>query len=273
MDIVSVQSRVAWGYVGNAVAVPTIQAFGLHVWPVDTVRLAHHPGHGKATPVVTPPSELAETLAAVLARASQPLLLLGYLGAADQGPAVLEAAAAAGTPLVVDPAFGDTAEGTYVKPDIVDFYRHAVREADWALPNAYELSILSGRTVGGLDDAVAAAKELLSDNGQGLVVTSVPDGGKLANLLVTRDTSVVARVNARKLRAKGTGDMLSAAFCAGLANGRKPAEALADAVAVVDIAVRDAEARDATELDMPEILLKIGARANRTRTHKHGPNQ
>ena len=45
MDVLSFQSRVAWGYVGNAVAVPMIQHFGLNAWPIDTVVLSHHPGH------------------------------------------------------------------------------------------------------------------------------------------------------------------------------------------------------------------------------------
>lgn len=265
-DIVSVQSRVSWGYVGNAVAVPTAQAFGVHAWPVDTVRLAHHPGHGRTPAAVTPAKELAATLETVLKQVPQPaLVLLGYLGTAEQGPAVLKAAEASGAMLVIDPAFGDRPEGVYVKPDIVDFHRSAAAKADWLLPNAFELSVLTGLPVDSLETATSAARALLSGPRQGIVVTSVPDGGKLANLLVTPESASSARVNPRKIRAKGTGDMLSAAFCAGLANGRKPAEALADAVAVVDIAVRDAEANDASELDMPRILLKIGVRALRTR--------
>lgn len=267
MDIVSVQSRVAWGYVGNAVAVPTIQAFGVNAWPVDTVRLAYHPGHGPTPASATPADELAAMLTAVLNRASpSPLVLIGYLGDADQGPVIVEAARAGGAGvLVIDPAFGDSSEGVYVKPAVVEFYRRTLNVADWLLPNAFELSALAETPVEDLDTALTAAKKLMSGGGQGMVVTSVPDRGKLANLLLTPDGAVTARVNARRIRAKGTGDMLSAAFCAGLAGGRKPSDSLADAVAVVDIAVRNAETSGATELDMVEILPKIVSRANRNR--------
>lgn len=267
-EIVSVQSRVMWGYVGNAVAVPTCQAFGVHAWPVDTVRLAHHPGHGPVEAAVTDPSELGAALTCVLARTSpNPILLAGYLGSAAQGDVLIEIAETSGRNpcLILDPAFGDSAEGVYVDPAIVDFHKRAAGKADWLMPNAFELSVLSGRPVSSVAEAEAAAESLLERGAGGIVATSVPDGPEIANLLVRPGGTELFRVPRRDLRAKGTGDMLSAAFGAGIANGREPAGALAAAVEAVAAAVEISAAHNATELDIPEILPKICVRAERTR--------
>lgn len=264
-EIISVQSRVTWGYVGNAVAVPMCQALGVHAWPIDTVRLPHHPGHGPVKAQVTEADDIAATLNTVLGKAaSETSVLMGYLGSAAQGRAVLESVDGK-APLFIDPAFGDTAEGVYVAPEIVAFHKSAAGRADWLLPNAFELSVLTDLPVTDIDEALAAARSLLDGGTGGVVVTSVPDNDHIANLLVTGSKVEVFKVPLLNLRAKGTGDMLSALFCASLANGLKPAEALAEAVEMTAFAVEFSARQNATELDIPEILLKISARVERAR--------
>lgn len=264
-EIISVQSRVSWGYVGNAVAVPVCQALGVHAWPVDTVRLPHHPGHGPVKALRTDADEIAAMLKGVLAKvAPRPLVLMGYLGTAVQGVAVLETAGDAAT-LCIDPAFGDTAEGIYVDPAIVAFHKKAHGKADWLLPNAFELSVLTDLPVTSTEQATAAAGVLLKNGTGGVVVTSVPAGGEIANLLITPSGTEIFTVPTLDLRAKGTGDMLSALFCGGLARGLKPADALGEAVEITAIAIQFCAMCHATELDIPEILPKIEARVERAR--------
>src|SRR5271168_955967 len=60
MNVLSIQSTVAYGHVGNAAAVFPLQCLGHEVWPVDTVRFSNHPGHGRFRGRVTPPEEVAE---------------------------------------------------------------------------------------------------------------------------------------------------------------------------------------------------------------------
>lgn len=266
MDIVSVQSRVVWGYVGNAVAVPIIQSLGVHVWPIDTVRLAHHPGHGKPWGTRTAPEDLQGLLAGALGKIDgNAIMLLGYLGSAEQGRTAMAVrndfiADGRKLPLYLDPAFGDDAEGLYVAPDIVTFFRDiAVPAATAVMPNRFELAALSGRDVDTPDDAVHAARALLARGPELVLVSSVPaGGGHIGNVLVTGDAAWIVRVPRLPLMAKGTGDMLSAAFTALHGNDASPVHAVERAVSIVNRAAEAAVYRNLPELDIPAVLSEIG---------------
>lgn len=266
MDIVSVQSRVVWGYVGNAVAVPVIQTLGVHVWPIDTVRLSHHPGHGKPWGTRTAPEDLQGLLTGALGKIDgNAIMLMGYLGSAEQGRAAMAVrddfiADGRKLPLYLDPAFGDDAEGLYVAPDIVAFFRDvAVPAATAVMPNRFELAQLGRVAVDSPADAVRAARVLLARGPELVMVSSVPAGdGHIGNVLVTPDAAWIARVSRLPLMAKGTGDMLSAAFTALHGNGESPVCALERAVSIVNRAAEAAVHRNLPELDIPAVLSEIG---------------
>ena len=46
MRILSIQSSVAYGYVGNCAATFPLQRLGHEVWPVHTVHFSNHTGYG-----------------------------------------------------------------------------------------------------------------------------------------------------------------------------------------------------------------------------------
>ena len=280
MDVLSVQSHVSWGYVGNAVAVPTAQALGVNIWPINTVRLAHHPGHatalGKPWRSVTSADEIVGLMLGTLAQISDPVALqIGYLGHAEQGIKALEiheAATSGGRniPLYLDPAFGDDAEGIYVSTDIVEFYKTvALPRADVLMPNRFELAHLSGQRIETTDDAVRAARAIINLGPQMVLVSSVPvDDNQIGNLLITREDAWIAAVPRLKLHAKGTGDMLSAAFVAlslsGHLTGANPVDILQRAVSLVHLAARDAAKRGLVEMDVPSGLKAFGSAMNLT---------
>ena len=46
MNILSIQSHVVYGHVGNSAATFPLQRLGFEVWPIHTVQFAHHTGYG-----------------------------------------------------------------------------------------------------------------------------------------------------------------------------------------------------------------------------------
>lgn len=265
MDIITIQSRVTWGYVGNAVAVPVLQALGIHTWPLDTVRLSHHPGHGKPWRQVPDTDELSELLSGAIEKIGAPFgVLMGYLGTSGQGHVVLDKIATNRSnghdiPFYLDPAFGDDPDGTYVDPSIIDFYRNnAIQFADVVMPNRYELATLSGHDVSSIADAMTASHILISSGCQGVMASSIPaTDGALANVFIDSETAYSCSSTCIPLKSKGTGDLLSAAFCGFHSAGHTPDESLGHASAIVQTACAKASADDLVELDLIDLLREI----------------
>ncbi len=46
MNILSIQSWVSYGHVGNAAAVFPMQRLGAEVWSINTVQFSNHTGYG-----------------------------------------------------------------------------------------------------------------------------------------------------------------------------------------------------------------------------------
>lgn len=261
MAILSIQSSVALGHVGNAAAVLPLQRLGHEVWPIDTVRLSNHPGHGAWRGRVADAAEVADLVRGIDERgalAGCGAVLSGYLGSAAMGLAVLDAVARvrAANPKAVyccDPVIGDQDEGVYVGDGVARFMvDHAVPAADLVVPNAFELGRLTGCAVDDAPGARAAAEAVL-ERGPGLVVvTSVPAGGDgaIANLAVSRSGAWAVETPRLELRAKGAGDVFAALLLgAWLADG-DPRRGLEDASAQI-FALVEATA-DADELALVE---------------------
>ena len=49
MNLISIQSHVAYGHVGNAAATFPLQRMGVEVWPIHTVQFSNHTGYGEWT--------------------------------------------------------------------------------------------------------------------------------------------------------------------------------------------------------------------------------
>src|SRR5215217_8433840 len=167
MNVLSIQSHVAFGHVGNASAVFPMQRLGVEVWPVHTVQFSNHTGYGAwKGRVFDGPAieELIDGIAdrGVLGRCDG--VLSGYMGSADIGTAILSAVARVrqANPSALyccDPVIGDVGRGVFVRPGIPEFMREqAVPAADIITPNQFELDFLSGLTIQTLDDMKKAIK-------------------------------------------------------------------------------------------------------------------
>lgn len=220
--ILSIQSAVAYGHVGNGAAVLPLQRLGFEVWPVNTVHLGHHPGYGAFRGHVETPERLSTILDAVLERA--PLascagLLVGYLGdaaVADLAIAALKTIEPARPDRVflLDPVIGDDGPGVFVKPDVPVVIRETLLpRADIVTPNRFELAHLAGTEVTTLDQARQASRALLALGPKlvvatGLVFSDYPD--ELCMLAEALDQSWLIRTPRLAKPFSGTGDAFSA---------------------------------------------------------------
>src|SRR3954451_21238019 len=90
--ILSIQSAVAYGHVGNSAAVFPLQRLGFEVWPVNTVLFSNHTGYGAWRGHVVELGQVEEIIAGIEDRGALPrvqAVLSGYLGAPALGDAVL----------------------------------------------------------------------------------------------------------------------------------------------------------------------------------------
>lgn len=240
MKILSLQSAVAHGHVGNSAAVFPLQRLGFEVCAVDTVRLSNHPGYGQWGGGGVPPDQVRavmDGLARLGVLATCAGVLSGYLGDAAMGPVLLDAVARvrAGNPdalFVCDPVMGDE-NGLYVSDGIPQFMAGAaLAAADVVTPNRFELEVLSGRTIGDPAAAAAAARALLARGPRLVVVTSLGEGRSIGCLAVSADGAWAVRTPRLPFAppVSGTGDILSALLLAHLLRGEAAPEALSLAV-------------------------------------------
>jgi len=180
-NILSIQSWVSYGHVGNASAMFPLQRLGAEVWAVNTVQFSNHPGYGAWRGQVFSGDLVRECVAGIADRGALgrcDAVLSGYVGGADIGDAILDAVAQvkAANPAALyccDPVIGDDGRGVYVRPGIAEFFRDsALALADIATPNRFELEWLTGRSIASLADAKAAITALQARGPRCVLLTS-----------------------------------------------------------------------------------------------------
>jgi len=242
MSIISIQSAVAYGHVGNSAAIFPLQRLGFEVWPVNTVLLSNHPGHGACRGHALALAQVSEILKGMDERgaiAAADALITGYLGDPSIGEAVLDTvrrlkASDSRKLFVCDPVMGDTG-GFFVKPGIPEFFlERALPLADLMTPNLFELAFLSGAPEVGKPGAsvagvLAAARSLIDHGPATILVTSVETAthpGEIGMLLVTGDEAWSVFTPKLDIRLNGTGDCLSALALAHTLLDRTPRQVL-----------------------------------------------
>ena len=186
MNILSIQSHVAFGHVGNSAAGFVLERLGLTVWRVNTVQFSNHTGYPSWRGQTFGAEAIAEIIEGIdqlgmLSRCDA--VLSGYLGAPDVARVVLDAVARvrrhnADALYLCDPVMGDLDQGLYVAREVPELMaEQAVPLADIVTPNQFELELLTGGPLASLEDALAAARRLLAKGPKVVVVTSLRHGG------------------------------------------------------------------------------------------------
>lgn len=242
MNILSIQSHVAFGHVGNASAVFPLQRLGHEVWPIHTVQFSNHTGYGAWRGRVFDADMIDDVVAGIAERSVLPScagVLSGYMGASEIGAAILRAVGAVrdANPQALyacDPVIGDVGRGIFVRPGIPEFMRdRVVPAADIVTPNHFELDFLTGGESRSMPALRAALARLQALGPKVALVTSVHTEETPADSL---DLVAVADGQGWRLRTprldvalNGAGDAIAALFFAHFLETRDGAAALSRA--------------------------------------------
>ncbi|MBI3705366.1 MAG: pyridoxal kinase PdxY [Rhizobiales bacterium] len=246
MNLLSIQSHVAYGHVGNSAAVFPLQRLGVEVWPIHTVQFSNHTGYGDWRGQAFGAALIRELIAGIARRgilSECDGVLSGYMGGADVGDAILDAVAAVkqanpAARYCCDPVIGDVGRGVFVRAGLPEFLRDkAVPAADVVTPNQFELDYLSGRASTTLAEARDAVKALHDLGPRAVLVTSLHTAETPADSidLIASDETGCFRLRTPKLplMVNGAGDAIAALFFAHYLGDGRVDEALARSASAI----------------------------------------
>ncbi|MBX3194226.1 MAG: pyridoxal kinase PdxY [Microbacteriaceae bacterium] len=263
MRVLSIQSAVAYGHVGNSAAVFPLQRIGVEVLPVYTVNFSNHTGYGAWRGPLISPDDVREVIAGiedcgVLGQID--VVLSGYQGGEGIGEVVIEAVAKvkAANPsawYACDPVMGSATKGCFVAPAIPVLLRErVVPVADLITPNQFELGYLTGTEPSTLEETLASVELARAMGPRAVLVTSVarPDRepDTTESLVVDDSGAWIVQTPLLPFTANGSGDVTAALFTAHYRATGSASEALArTASSVFDLLERTYRA------GAPELLL------------------
>jgi pyridoxine kinase len=263
VNILSIQSSVAYGHVGNSAAVFPLQRLGVEVWPVLTVHFSNHTGYGEWRGPLLTAVDIAEVITGIEERGALPTcnaVLSGYQGAEEVGAVILDAvdrvkAVNADAVYCCDPVMGDVGRGFFVRPGIPEFMRDQVVPAsDIVTPNHFELDFLADTTTKTLDEVLAAADKVRETGPETLLVTSVIHEGSTQDTLemvaVSPEGAWSVTTPLLPISVNGAGDVTSALFLAHLLQSGDPGLALARTASSVFTILEATVAAGAREIQL-----------------------
>ena len=240
MKILSIQSSVAYGHVGNSAAVFPLQRLGHEVWPVLTVHFSNHTGYGEWRGPLLAPDDVRDVIAGIGDRGvlgEADAVLSGYQGDPAVGAVILDAVAMVKelNPDAVyccDPVMGDVGRGMFVRPGIPEFMRDTVvPRADIVTPNHFELDFLAGRTTTTLAEVLGAVDEVRARGPRDVLVTSVlhdeVPAGSLDLVAVSDEGAWAVTTPLLPISPNGCGDVTAALYLAHLRSTGSAETALA----------------------------------------------
>ncbi len=263
MKILSIQSSVAYGHVGNSAAVFPLQRLGVEVMPVHTVNFSNHTGYGAWRGPLIDPADVRDVVTGIEERgafADTDAILSGYQGGEGIADVILDAVARvkAANPAALyacDPVMGNAKSGCFVAPAIPVLLRdRVVPTADIITPNQFELGFLTGTEPDTLASTLESADLARAMGPSVVLVTSVerPDRepGTIEMLAVTPEGAWLVTTPYLPLKANGSGDVTAALFTAHYVRTRNAAEALARTTSSVFDLLRTTHESGRRELEL-----------------------
>jgi pyridoxine kinase len=229
VQILSIQSSVAYGHVGNSAAVFPLQRLGHEVWPVNTVHFSNHTGYGAWRGPLLAPEDIRDVITGIDERGvlgEMDAVLSGYQGDPAVGGIILDTVARVkelnpDAAYCCDPVMGDVGRGMFVRPGIPEFMRDTVvPRADVVTPNHFELDFLAGRETRTLTEILDAVDDVRERGPRDVLVTSVLHGdvpeGRLDVLAVSDEGAWALETPLLPITPNGCGDVTAALYLAHL---------------------------------------------------------
>lgn len=240
MKLLSIQSAVAYGHVGNSAAVFPLQRIGVEVLPVYTVNFSNHTGYGAWRGPLIAPHDVREVITGIEERGvfeKIDVILSGYQGSEGIADVIVESVARvkAANPNAVyacDPVMGNAKSGCFVAPAIPELLREkVVPVADIITPNQFELGYLTRTDPHTIEETLASADAARAMGPRTVLVTSVerPDreAGTIEMMAVTPAGAWIVTTALLPMKANGSGDVTAALFTAHYTRTGDAADALA----------------------------------------------
>ena len=225
--ILSIQSAVAYGHVGNSAATFPLQRIGAEVLPVNTVNFSNHTGYGAWRGSLIAPDEVHDVILGIEERGILPqidVVLSGYQGGIGIGDVIVDAVkrVKAANPSAIyacDPVMGNAKSGCFVAPEIPDLLRdRVVPVADIITPNQFELGFLTGTDPSTLESTLESVDLARAMGPSTVLVTSVErpdrDPETIEMLAVDESGAWTVRTPYLPFKANGSGDVTAALFAA-----------------------------------------------------------
>ncbi|WP_295845457.1 pyridoxal kinase PdxY [uncultured Microbacterium sp.] len=240
MKVLSIQSAVAFGHVGNSAAVFPLQRIGVEVLPVYTVNFSNHTGYGAWRGPLIAPDDVAAVIQGIEDRGVFPeidVVLSGYQGGEGIADVIIDAVARvkranSDAVYACDPVMGNAKSGCFVAPAIPVLLRErVVPVADILTPNQFELGFLTDTEPGSIDSTLESADMLRARGPRTVLVTSVerPDREPdTIEMMVVDDAGAwIVQTPLIPMKANGSGDVTAALFTAHYRRTGDAADALA----------------------------------------------
>jgi len=265
VKILSIQSAVAYGHVGNSAAVFPLQRIGVEVLPVYTVNFSNHTGYGAWRGPLISPDDVRDVITGIEERGVLPqidVVLSGYQGGEGIGDVIIDAVARvkAANPSAIyacDPVMGNAKSGCFVAPAIPVLLRErVVPVADIITPNQFELGFLTGTEPDTIESTLASADAARAMGPRTVLVTSVErpdrDPDTIEMLVVDDSGAWIAQTPLLPMKANGSGDVTAALFTAHYRDTGSAAEALARTTSSVFDLLRTTHESGERELQLVE---------------------
>lgn len=225
--ILSIQSSVSYGHVGNSSVVFPLQRLGFEVWPIHTVQFSNHTGYGKWRGAIFEPEQISEIFLGIKERGVLTqcnAMLTGYMGSAKLGNVmqdILIQLQEANSEVIYccDPVMGDVGRGFFVQPGIPEFFRdQLVPKATIITPNQFELEFLTDSKITNLETAINNCRKIIARGPKIVLLTSLvmphDADNSIYMLAVNASDAYLVKTPLLPLSVNGAGDLTSALFTA-----------------------------------------------------------